>query len=287
MTARLYFIHALSPIHCGTGHAISGIDLPIAREKPTGTPLVPGSSLKGVLRARADNADWVAAVFGHDTDKASEHAGSVQFSDAHLVFLPVRSVCGTFAWATCPSYLRRLARDTLEFGKQGVEPPAAPANERMVLVTGQTLVAGDKVVFEDFDFEWKHDDKLGKLASQVAEWVFSDDASRAFFTERVAVVSDDVMSVLQHTAMEIVARNRIDPDTGTVQKGALWTEEALPIESLLSGVLLATPVKPGKDKPAPEAKALLEHVAGLVKGQTLQVGGNATVGRGLCHVELV
>lgn len=286
MTARLYFIHALSPIHCGTGHAIGGIDLPIAREKPTGTPLVPGSSLKGVLRARADQESWVPAVFGPDTDLASDHAGSVQFSDAHLVFLPVRSVRGTFAWATCPSYLRRLARDVAETGGERLKLPTLLADEKQAQVTGQTLVAKDKVVFEDFDFEWKHNGELESIAKRVSELIFEDDDSRAFFVQRVVVVSDDVMSVLQHTAMEVVARNRIDPDTGTVQAGALWTEEALPIEAILSGVMLATPVKQ-KNGPAPKAAELFTHLETLVKGKTLQVGGHATVGRGLCHLEIV
>jgi CRISPR-associated protein Cmr4 len=56
MNTRLLCLHARSPIHCGTGQAIGGIDLPIAREKPTNVPLVPGSSLKGVLRALASDA---------------------------------------------------------------------------------------------------------------------------------------------------------------------------------------------------------------------------------------
>ncbi len=38
MSARLLLLHALSPIHCGTGQSVSGIDLPIAREKATNIP---------------------------------------------------------------------------------------------------------------------------------------------------------------------------------------------------------------------------------------------------------
>ena len=35
MNARLLFVHALSPLHAGTGQGIGAIDLPIAREKAT------------------------------------------------------------------------------------------------------------------------------------------------------------------------------------------------------------------------------------------------------------
>ncbi|RMD58772.1 type III-B CRISPR module RAMP protein Cmr4, partial [Candidatus Parcubacteria bacterium] len=50
MQAKLMFLHALSPLHAGTGQGVGAIDLPIAREKGTEIPIVPGSSLKGVLR---------------------------------------------------------------------------------------------------------------------------------------------------------------------------------------------------------------------------------------------
>lgn len=284
MTTKLYFIHALSPIHCGTGHAISGIDLPIAREKPTGFPLVPGSSVKGVLRSLSKDPSLTVAVFGPDTDNASDHAGQVQFSDARLVFLPVRSVRGTFAWVTSPTMLRRFARDAKEIGLE-LELPKAPANDGVCLVTDTILVAETKVVLEDFDFEAKESSELRNLADMVAQRLFRDDTvARAAFDDRVAVVSDDVMSVLQHTAMEVIARNRIDPDTGTVARGALWTEEALPVESILVGLLAATPLAVEKTAPADK---LLGHVASLTRGKTIQVGGGATIGRGLCRMEVV
>ncbi len=50
MQARLLFTHALSPLHAGTGQGVGVIDLPIAREKATGLPFLPGSSVKGTLR---------------------------------------------------------------------------------------------------------------------------------------------------------------------------------------------------------------------------------------------
>ena len=50
MEALLLFVHALSPLHVGIGQGVGLIDLPIAREKATGLPILPGSSLKGALR---------------------------------------------------------------------------------------------------------------------------------------------------------------------------------------------------------------------------------------------
>ncbi|MCS7269380.1 MAG: RAMP superfamily CRISPR-associated protein, partial [Geminicoccaceae bacterium] len=56
MLTRPFLLHALSPLHAGTGQAAGIVDLPIARMKATGIPFVPGSSIKGVLRdVRRDN----------------------------------------------------------------------------------------------------------------------------------------------------------------------------------------------------------------------------------------
>lgn len=290
MKPQLYLLHALSPIHCGTGHAIGGIDLPIAREKPTGIPLVPGSSLKGVLRAAASDAAYVPEVFGPDTDNASDHAGGVQFGDARLAFLPMRSVRGCFAWVTSPTMLRRLRRDAKE---AGIDLPEvdAPKDDGQCITSGDPLTipgkagaGAGKVVLEDFDFEAKESGELRELAGQVAERLFDDDKLRSHFQDRVALVTDDVMSVFLRTGMEVIARNRIDPDTGTVAKGALWTEEALPVESILAGLLVATPVRVGDRTPSPDD--LLTPVRELSR-RTLQVGGNATIGRGLCRMEVL
>ena len=105
MKTQPFLLHALSPIHAGTGHAVDVIDLPIARQRATGIPFVPGPSIKGVLREShrtTDPADTWRAIFGPDTANASDHAGALVVGDALLLALPVRSFKGTFAWVTSP-----------------------------------------------------------------------------------------------------------------------------------------------------------------------------------------
>ncbi len=46
---RIYWLHAITPLHVGTGRGLGYIDLPIMREKVTNWPLVPGSAIKGVI----------------------------------------------------------------------------------------------------------------------------------------------------------------------------------------------------------------------------------------------
>jgi CRISPR-associated protein Cmr4 len=285
MNTRLLLLHALSPIHCGTGQAVGGIDLPIAREKPTSIPLVPGSSIKGVLRARpAADAALHLAVFGPETENASDNAGSVQISDANLVFLPVRSIRGTFAWVTSPYMLRRLARDGQECGIALGALPPEPA-ETEALVSGERLIAGEQVIFEDLDFKPRKNEALKALAQTFAALLF-EEADRAHFVERVCLVHDDVMALLLQTSTEITTRIKLDPERKTVEKGALWSEEALPVESVLAGLLAATPVKQKKTGATPKVEDLLDHVTTLAQAGAVQLGGKASVGRGLCRIRL-
>src|SRR5207237_5302877 len=101
MTAQLTLVHALSPLHAGIGQGAGIIDLPIAREKATGIPYLPGSSLKGALRTRCKNRGMQQEcheIFGSDNvDDTNSSASMIQFSDQRLLLLPVRSLAGTFA----------------------------------------------------------------------------------------------------------------------------------------------------------------------------------------------
>jgi CRISPR-associated protein Cmr4 len=285
MMPRLMLIHALSPVHCGTGQAVGGIDLPIAREKPTNIPLVPGSSTKGVLRAMKKLDETLhLAVFGPDTDRASDNAGSVQLSDANLVFLPVRSLRGTFAWVTSPYILRRLDRDARECGIDLGKLPPEPQEQEAIVTGGNRLSEGGKVVFEDLDFTSREEATLKTLADAVAAHVF-DEPDRPHFVARACLVHDDVMALLLQTSTEITTRIKLHPDHKTVDGSALWSEEALPIESVLAGLVVATPVKQ-KDGTVPDAGKLLDYVKTLAETGAVQLGGKATVGRGLCRMRL-
>ncbi len=182
-----------------------------------------------------------------------------------------------------PGDLARLLADLTEAGVKAHKAPTDVDEKRALVAKATRLVADKRVVFEDFDFEAQESAELGHFLDDVAKLFFDDAEDRAHFTARVCVVHDDVMAVLLQTATEITARIRLDPDTKTVQKGALWTEESLPVETLLVGLVLATPTRERAT-----ATEMLGHVAALLAGQrgALQVGGNATVGRGLCRVRI-
>jgi CRISPR-associated protein Cmr3 len=95
---RLILLHALTPLHVGTGQAVGNVDLPIAREKATGFPIVPASALKGVLRDNFNNQSWATQAFG-DTDQA----GAWVFTDLRILCLPVRSFFGCVRLRNLPA----------------------------------------------------------------------------------------------------------------------------------------------------------------------------------------
>ena len=290
MQARMTFLHALSPLHVGTGQGVGIIDLPVAREKGTGIPIVPGSSLKGVLRSLVENKELRKKVFGPDTTAAHEHAGSVQFGDLHLLFLPVRSLRGTFAWVTSPFLLQRFTRDMawVENGLNLPKPPTSPGEDTCLVPKdpASALVIGDgtsSVILEDLDLKASENPVLAQWATALAPQIFpEDEAWRNLFKERVCLVHDDVMRFLLDTALEVTARIRLDEETKTVQKGALWYEEALPAETIMTGLVFVTPVK-AVDM---DAERIIEVIKEVIQSP-LQLGGNATVGRGLCRLSLV
>lgn len=287
-TARLYFVHALSPLHAGTGQGIGAIDLPIAREKATNIPYLPGSSVKGVLRDRCTQDSKlngnVKAVFGPDTDKADEHSGTLVFGDARLLLLAVRSLSGTFAWVTSPYLLRRLVRDAA--GAASDAPPAVPvpdmtdASVQCLVAAGSKIASGNVVYLEDLDLTPTTSDDAGKWATWLGKRLWPNDATwQTMLQERLCIVPDDLMNFLASTATETIARIRMESKTKTVAEGALWYEEALPAESVLVGLAVATPVKAVALTPDDIFKTL----EGLT-ATAMQLGGKATVGRGLCRV---
>ena len=79
MDSYLYHLHALSALHVGAGQGTGVIDLPIARERASQLPYVPGSGIKGVLREHRrpvlpsnphQAAAWLAA-YGPEQDSTN------------------------------------------------------------------------------------------------------------------------------------------------------------------------------------------------------------------------
>ncbi len=282
--SALLLVHALTPVHAGTGQSAAVIDLPIAREKATGFPIVPGSSLKGVLRDRLSGSDkdWAKAVFGKE-----DRSGALCLTDLRTLCLPVRSIYGTFAYVTSPLVLGRLARDCEAVGVGAfadlpkMELPLAQSHLDAKVPTGSSMLISPtakgtnaNMFLEDLDLRAVEDDGATKVASAIASALFK--GNEADFTGRFVVVPDTVFSFLCETATEVAARIRLEESTKTVTKGGLWFEEAVPAETLFYGLATVEPrFLPGGEQ---------DPIAALEAIGAVQVGGDAGVGRGLCRL---
>lgn len=272
-----YLLHALSPLHAGTGQGVGLIDLPIARERTTEHPIVPGSSLKGVLRdaARAQAADKVDAIFGSTEGSAS----MVRVSDARTLAFPVKSDRGTFAWVTSRYALLRYARDAGEVEFSADQVPGV-ADGKAVAGDGSAVLDGSRVTLDGLPYERvTPSDGAKNVFGALARAIFpgedpTNKAWRLFFSERVVIVSDDAFTWLTQTATDVRAHVRIDDKTGTVAKGALWYAETLPPETILAGIVQVGALR--KDQDPKGAFDLLKSIA----ASPLQVGGDATTGAG-------
>jgi CRISPR-associated protein Cmr4 len=320
----LLFIHAQTSLHPGTGTALGTVDLPIQRERHTGWPTIAGSSLKGILRdacreqAKANHAaeigddgkerrsqrrvaneddQQLVAVFGPGkVDESSAHAGALSVTDARILAFPVRSLNGVFVWVTCPTVLDRLHRDLL-LGDvtHNHAPPATPSppspDEAIVLAENADPVSvdsphGRRLVLEEFDYaskpalptEWSW---AKWLADRVC--VSTDPFTRNALLSRLVVLHDDNFTHCVQHATEVVARIGLNYETKTVKSGALFYQEFLPAETLLYAVVLACESR--KKDQQMKAEQVLSYIATRLPS-LLQVGGDETIGKGLCRVRL-
>ena len=305
--ARLLFLHAQTGLHPGSGTALGTVDLPVQRERHTQFPTIPGSALKGVLRDRCrerakknhgndrqkannDDADLTAAFGPGKADSASEHAGALAITDARLVAFPVRSLRGVFAWVTCPQVLLRLHRD-LQLSDFGArldnmlqDNELRDGETEFILCAEDSLrVNRTKVVLEEFEFTVNG--RCDEIATWFANHATTDGPTKARLRTHLAVIGDDAFSHYARHATEIVARVGLCYATKTVKEGALFYQELLPAESLFYSVVLANPSR--KADVARTATQMLDYLRDqLGPDAVIQIGGDETVGKGICFAHL-
>jgi CRISPR-associated protein Cmr4 len=299
---RLVFYYAVTPVHMGAGSAIGAIDNPIQREVHTKHPTFAGSGLKGALRHHFNRAwprtngdkpnTFVARIFGPETN-ASDYAGALSLSDAQLVALPVRSLKGAYVYATCPLALARAKRlaALAEIAATWSVPDVLDGQAK---VAREAVLAKDSLILEAFEFKRASGD-CAAIAEWLASQVFteSDDYFAKKLRTDLVVLNDTDFSHFARHAMVVEPHVRIDDESGTADDGGLFYTENLPPESILIGLAQASVERFKKDSRKDDSPPLLkadeildavfDGVGGDnpgIGGKVLQIGGDATTGRG-------
>ena len=272
MQTKILYLFTRTPLHVGAGSSVGAIDQPIQRERHTGFPIIPGSSVKGVLRdhLRSLGDATINDLFGQGGDGENITAGKISFGEARLLAFPVRSAKGAFALAVSSLTLQRFARDT----KLSLHVPPAPTD--MKCLAGNKLVIDKKgVVLEEYRFnvsgsfpvEWE-----GVLTRLLGDAVLSGAEGR------FVLLSDGDLSHFAVNACQVNQHVRINDDTGTADSegGGLFNEETVPSETFFYAPLTVLPR-------GTEDNAVF---TALAAEQLVQFGGNGTTGLGFCTVKL-
>ena len=299
MKTSILSIFTRSPLHVGAGASVGTVDQPVIRERATGCPVIPGSSLKGVLadlfmkEGEDVGHDYVRIkggrawrLFGDNSNKNGEaFAGALLIGEAKLLSFPVRSARGGFAWITSPLALRRFARDN----KGTFAIP--DVHQGHAVATGQSEVVIDNhVVLEEFALEVGKEiistDILRALES------LSDDIIWKSIGKRLVILSEDEFSYFVRNNCEIAQHNRIDDGKGVVDEGALFNQENVPSETLFYAVINAgesrsTDSESAAAKPPsePPLVVLAKKLSSADVGNLLQIGADITTGLGWCSVK--
>ena len=270
MEQKLMTIFARTPICVGAGSSVGAIDLPFMRERHTRIPIIPGSSIKGVLRDLWNGDEKQNIIFGEGTK-----AGKLLVGEARVLAFPVRSARGMFAWVTSPLALERFKRDSNE--KFTVSVIKDTIKDTMDCLASEKLVFQGKnnTVFEEYCFD--EIDKVPQDILDAFEKLSDDDVWRASIADRLAVISDEMFSYFVENTCEVPARIAIDDETGVVDKvhGALFYQEQVPSETLFYNVISSSDGD------------VLKNFENKISGtKVLQFGGDETIGLGYCSVKI-
>lgn len=298
MISTSLFIYTESSLHAGVGSTVSVIDLPIQRERTTQFPIVQGSGIKGALRSqvKADSQSrdaYINLIFGGEDEtengdgskKKSNYAGAISVGDARIVLFPVRSLAGVFAYITCPAVLARVKRDVPGFPelRQAVEMDKA-------LVTSSSGVsASNRVVLEEFSFTIQQNSTVDQIAKWLANYALPQTDEYRYWREKLqtslVILHDDAFRDFVQTSTEVVTRVRLDYAKKTVMDGALWTQEALPSDTLLMSAVIVRSTRSqvimdeGKSF-SPNSVVGWLHDTSVVPSR-IQLGGDETTGSGM------
>ncbi len=278
MNKHFVTLFAQSPVHVGAGNSVGVVDSPVMRERHTRIPVIPGSSLKGVISSlwqggRGEESE-ARKLFGSD-DSRNASAGQLLIGEARVLAFPVRSARQAFAWITCPLALERFRRDSgLDFAIPKIE------NEDQCFAADALAMGNCKVILEEYVFNNMAEDEVELLAG-VLERATDAAVWRETLKSRLVVVADEYFSYFVENSCEVVSRCAIDQKTGTVSGGALFNQEQVPSETLFYFPIDA------EDRQQFSAGQALESLKGKLAegGDMIQVGGDGTIGLGFCEVK--
>lgn len=289
MVKKLMYLYTLSSVHPGIGSSTEVVDLPIQREKTTDYPVIFGSTLKGALR---DNFDKETAnnLFGsEETQGENVYASAVSVSDAKILLFPVKSGRGIFAYVTCPSVIKRFERDLEIINRKFTSGIAEVNNVLISNSQSNLLISKDTLILDEFSFtNFKPSELVSNFGKTIAKEIFDGSNGFKFWQEKmekdIVIVPDDTFRFFVKSLTEVVTRIKINDETKIVEKGALWTEENIPSDTLFYSIAIFDKSRKLNEKI--DENAVFDRFKSVVNKKTINIGGNITVGKGFIYLKI-
>lgn len=303
MKTKIMSIFTRTPLHVGCGSSVGAVDQPVVRERHTGYPVIPGSTIKGVLAdlwrtegtdvkviekkdndgniksknfVRIDGGD-AQKLFGDNSEKNGNAAsGNLLIGEGKLLVFPVRSARGGYALVTCPFALSRFKRDCAKAKDMPI--PECNDDSKVIVSSKSVLLfqTEQTVLLESYVFDAEKAtadaDAVAKelLDLMPTDYVWQD------IVKRLAIVSDTTFKRCVMDTCEIAQHNRINDFTGVVDDGALFNQENVPSETMFYSVF--NELKDGC------IKSVEDRLKSDKVNELLQIGADITTGLGWCSV---
>ena len=317
---KVLFLTTETPLHAGSGSDLGIVDLPIQRERHTDFPKIEASGLKGSIREYFENQakesdaqqateehlgfapndtkemtvnKAIHRIYGYDKKAAGEYekeafknheefAGALAFTDARLLLFPVKSMKGVFAWITCPQILERFRK---EMDQSGMELQFELPGALTTTQNSELFATNNSIVLEEYTYKVQED----QSATDLAQWVANNVVTEPYWQEKlkksmVVLPNDDFRDFVNFSS-EVITRTKISNATGTVEPGALFTEEYLPEDTLMYTQVMASD-EFWEDETKYKAHDIITWMEALLNDKVMQIGGNATLGKGMVKTKM-
>jgi CRISPR-associated protein Cmr4 len=274
-------IETLAPLHVGAtaGEESGNLNL-IFRDQFTQTGIIPGSSIRGRLRAEMRNNEGESQAnywYGNGADDDSNNESIVKFEYASIIWIPVFCPGQPIVWVSSPRLLKRyqrIAGDSIQVQiKEGKDKYLKDIPIPDLYTGGEKLIAkqapgGKKTIFFNLGFlEINRTENL-------SPW-FPD------LQERPAViVNDGDIGMIHDMALYRQSRVRLKADQKVVEGGGFFNTEALP-----EGTILVFPLAIREDKSDQSKNQKFQPFASGDKAD-IYLGGLESIGFGHCELTI-
>ena len=262
---HFYVINTLTNMHVGSGDSNYGIvDNVVQRDLITTQPTIHSSSLKGALKEHCMNeaeddesTDFLNELFGNENQ-----AGNCKFLSADLLSRPVRSDKAPYFNAASSDTLLGIEKKCLKLGFQLPRPLSTFVND-LRGVTNEALAVrkGEPILFER------------SYNGAIAEETDLQASFQAISNNAELVHYFGPRPLLMHHAdlkkidLPVIARNKLENG----ESKNLWYEEVVPYDTYFGFFVIG-----------PETA--LNGLTEIIDKKTVQIGANASIGYGLCHL---